>query len=207
DGALPRRGRGGACERQLRHSPLRRAHAPPAAVRGALRDPGLLHGGGAAVFGLLGQGLRDRRRIPGGGGVARAGRARRRIPDALLDEHPLVEGVLEGATPDPAPGAPDPAGDDRRAGAPLRLYAGDRPRGRAAGGVRSRGGGADAGWRGRKAMRTWRRVGAGVVLFCMIAYALVACSVAVAKIVRSPRRTRQPAMVVSPVDARTTWGV
>ncbi len=56
-------------------------------------------------------------------------------------------------------------------------------------------------------MRTLRRVWAGVVLFCMFAYDLVASSVAVAKIVLSPRRAQQPAIVVIPVDARTTWGV
>jgi len=52
-----------------------------------------------------------------------------------------------------------------------------------------------------------RRIWAGIVLFCMFAYDLVASSVAVAKIVLSPRREHQPAIVVIPVDARTDWGV
>lgn len=56
-------------------------------------------------------------------------------------------------------------------------------------------------------MRTLRRIWAGIVLFCMFAYDLVASSVAVAKIVLSPRGKHSPAIVVIPVDARTDWGV
>lgn len=56
-------------------------------------------------------------------------------------------------------------------------------------------------------MSTLRRVWAGVVLFCMFAYDLVASSVDVAKVVLSPGREHSPAIVVLPVDARTDWGV
>lgn len=56
-------------------------------------------------------------------------------------------------------------------------------------------------------MSTLRRVWAGIVLFCMFAYDLVASSVDVAKIVLSPKGGHEPAIVAIPVDARTDWGV
>ena len=56
-------------------------------------------------------------------------------------------------------------------------------------------------------MSVWRRVRSAFVLFCMFAYDLVASSVAVAKIVLTPWRKHQPAIVVIPIDARTDWGV
>lgn len=56
-------------------------------------------------------------------------------------------------------------------------------------------------------MSTLRRIWAGIVLFSMFAYDLVASSVDVAKIVLAPRRKHSPAIVVIPIDARTEWGV
>lgn len=52
-----------------------------------------------------------------------------------------------------------------------------------------------------------RRVWSGVVLFGMFTYDLVASSVDVAKVVLSPWRRHQPAIVVIPMDVRTEWGV
>jgi len=56
-------------------------------------------------------------------------------------------------------------------------------------------------------MKTLRRVWAGVVLFGIFLYDLVAASLVVAKLVIHPRRKREPAIVRVPVDARTEWGV
>ncbi|MHB1224181.1 MAG: Na+/H+ antiporter subunit E [Gemmatimonadaceae bacterium] len=52
-----------------------------------------------------------------------------------------------------------------------------------------------------------RRVRAAVALFGTFLYDVVASSVAVARIVVSPRRHAAPAIVAVPVDARTEWGV
>lgn len=56
-------------------------------------------------------------------------------------------------------------------------------------------------------MSTLRRVWAGVVLFGIFLYDLVAASLAVAKIVVNPRREYEPAIVRVPIDAKTEWGV
>jgi multicomponent Na+:H+ antiporter subunit E len=56
-------------------------------------------------------------------------------------------------------------------------------------------------------MRRFRRVWAALSLLGTFAYDLVAASVAVARIVLSPRRRNRPAIVAVPVDARTEWGV
>ena len=52
-----------------------------------------------------------------------------------------------------------------------------------------------------------RRFRAALSLLGMFAYDLVAASLIVARIVLSPRRRNQPAIVAVPVDARTEWGV
>jgi multisubunit Na+/H+ antiporter MnhE subunit len=52
-----------------------------------------------------------------------------------------------------------------------------------------------------------RRVWAALQLLGTFAYDLVAASLAVARIVLSPRRRNLPAIVAVPVDARTEWGV
>ncbi len=52
-----------------------------------------------------------------------------------------------------------------------------------------------------------RRVWAAVSLLATFAHDLVTASIAVARIVLSPRRRNQPAIVAVPVDARTEWGV
>lgn len=56
-------------------------------------------------------------------------------------------------------------------------------------------------------MRELRRVWAALTLLGTFAYDLVAASLAVARIVLTPRRQNQPAIVAVPVDARTEWGV
>ena len=52
-----------------------------------------------------------------------------------------------------------------------------------------------------------RRLWAAVLLLATFAYDLVVASLAVARIVLSPRRQNRPAIVAVPVDARTEWGV
>lgn len=52
-----------------------------------------------------------------------------------------------------------------------------------------------------------RRFWAALSLLTTFAYDLVAASLAVARIVLTPRRANQPAIVAVPVDARTEWGV
>lgn len=52
-----------------------------------------------------------------------------------------------------------------------------------------------------------RQVLAALVLFGMFIYDLIAASLVVARIVLSPTRHNQPAIVAVPVDARTRWGV
>jgi multisubunit Na+/H+ antiporter MnhE subunit len=52
-----------------------------------------------------------------------------------------------------------------------------------------------------------RRVWAALQLLGTFAYDLVLASLAVARIVLSPRRRNRPAIVAVPVDARTEWGV
>ena len=54
---------------------------------------------------------------------------------------------------------------------------------------------------------TLRRLRAAIALFGTFLYDVVASSVAVARIVVSPRRQAAPAIVAVPVDARTVWGV
>lgn len=56
-------------------------------------------------------------------------------------------------------------------------------------------------------MRTLKRIWAGVVLFFIFVYDLFAASIAVAKIVLSPHKEQEPAIVLVPVDAKTDWGV
>lgn len=56
-------------------------------------------------------------------------------------------------------------------------------------------------------MSAGRRVWAAVSLLGTFLYDLVAASLAVARIVLSPRRRNRPAIVAVPVDARTEWGV
>lgn len=56
------------------------------------------------------------------------------------------------------------------------------------------------------ASRLLRRAWAGFALAAMFAYDLVMASLTVARIVVSPRRAYAPAIVIIPVDARTTWG-
>lgn len=56
-------------------------------------------------------------------------------------------------------------------------------------------------------MKTLRRVWAGIVLFGIFLYDLVAASWVVAKLVLHPGRKREPAIVLVPVDAQTNWGV
>lgn len=56
-------------------------------------------------------------------------------------------------------------------------------------------------------MSRLRRIWAGIVLFGMFAYDLVASSIDVAKIALRPNRGHEPAIVVIPVDAKTRWGV
>jgi multisubunit Na+/H+ antiporter MnhE subunit len=51
------------------------------------------------------------------------------------------------------------------------------------------------------------RVRAALSLTGAFAYDIVASSVAVARVVLTPDRSPQPAIVVIPVDARTDWGV
>jgi multisubunit Na+/H+ antiporter MnhE subunit len=52
-----------------------------------------------------------------------------------------------------------------------------------------------------------RRGWAALSLLATYLYDLVAASLAVARIVLTPRRRNQPAIVAVPVDARTEWGV
>ena len=52
-----------------------------------------------------------------------------------------------------------------------------------------------------------RRLWAALMLLGTFAYDLVAASLAVARIVFTPRRRNQPAIVAVPIDARTDWGV
>ena len=52
-----------------------------------------------------------------------------------------------------------------------------------------------------------RRLWAALSLLGTFAYDLVAASLAVARIVLSPRKRNRPAIVAVPVDARTEWGV
>lgn len=52
-----------------------------------------------------------------------------------------------------------------------------------------------------------RRFGAALSLLATFLYDLVASSVAVARIVLTPRLRNRPAIVAVPVDARTDWGV
>jgi len=52
-----------------------------------------------------------------------------------------------------------------------------------------------------------RRFWAALSLLGTFAYDLVVASLAVARIVLSPRRRNRPAIVAVPVDARTEWGV
>jgi len=56
-------------------------------------------------------------------------------------------------------------------------------------------------------MSTSRRLSAALSLLGAFVYDLVAASLEVARIVLSPRRRNQPAIVAVPVDARTEWGV
>ena len=56
-------------------------------------------------------------------------------------------------------------------------------------------------------MITTRRVIATISLAGVFVYDIVAASVAVARIVLSPRKQNSPAIVAVPVDARTQWGV
>ena len=56
-------------------------------------------------------------------------------------------------------------------------------------------------------MNEFRRAWAALPLLGVFAYDLVAASLAVARIVLTPRRRNQPAIVAVPVDARTEWGV
>lgn len=56
-------------------------------------------------------------------------------------------------------------------------------------------------------MSASRRAWAAALLFGTFLYDLVAASLAVARIVVSPRRRHRPAIVAVPVDARTDWGV
>ena len=56
-------------------------------------------------------------------------------------------------------------------------------------------------------MSAVRRFWAAVSLLGTFAYDLVVASLAVARIVFSPRRRNRPAIVAVPVDARTEWGV
>ena len=56
-------------------------------------------------------------------------------------------------------------------------------------------------------MSASRRLWAAMALFGTFLYDLLASSLAVARIVLSPSRENQPAIVAVPVDARTTWGV
>ncbi len=56
-------------------------------------------------------------------------------------------------------------------------------------------------------MSTLRRLWFGLSLLGTYAWDLVAASLAVARIVVSPRGRNQPAIVAVPVDARTEWGV
>ncbi|HEX5580698.1 MAG TPA: Na+/H+ antiporter subunit E [Gemmatimonadaceae bacterium] len=53
----------------------------------------------------------------------------------------------------------------------------------------------------------WRRVLAGVALTGMFLRDIVASSLDVARIVLTPDRHNEPAIVAVPVDARTEWGV
>jgi len=52
-----------------------------------------------------------------------------------------------------------------------------------------------------------RQLWAALSLLGTFVYDLVAASLSVARIVVSPRRRNQPAIVAVPVDARTEWGV
>ena len=56
-------------------------------------------------------------------------------------------------------------------------------------------------------MSAGARLGAALALLGTFLYDLVAASLAVARIVLSPRRRNRPAIVAVPVDARTEWGV
>ena len=56
-------------------------------------------------------------------------------------------------------------------------------------------------------MRELRRGWAALSLLGTFAYDLVVASLAVARIVLTPGRRNQPAIVAVPVDARTEWGV
>ena len=56
-------------------------------------------------------------------------------------------------------------------------------------------------------MSAVRRSWAALSLLGTFAYDLVVASLAVARIVLTPRRRNQPAIVAVPVDARTEWGV
>ena len=56
-------------------------------------------------------------------------------------------------------------------------------------------------------MSASRRVWAAVSLLGAFLYDLVAASLAVARIVLTPRGRHRPAIVAVPVDARTDWGV
>lgn len=56
-------------------------------------------------------------------------------------------------------------------------------------------------------MSVLRRFHAALSLLGIFAYDLVAASLAVSRIVLTPRRRNRPAIVAVPVDARTNWGV
>lgn len=56
-------------------------------------------------------------------------------------------------------------------------------------------------------MSAGRRTWAAVSLLATYLYDLMVASLAVARIVLTPRRRNQPAIVAVPVDARTEWGV
>jgi multisubunit Na+/H+ antiporter MnhE subunit len=56
-------------------------------------------------------------------------------------------------------------------------------------------------------MKRRRRFAMAFSLFGVFLYDLVASSLAVARIVLSPRHTYRPAIVAVPVDVRTEWGV
>lgn len=56
-------------------------------------------------------------------------------------------------------------------------------------------------------MSASRRLRAALSLLGIFVYDLVVASLAVARIVLTPHRRNQPAIVAVPVDARTDWGV
>jgi multisubunit Na+/H+ antiporter MnhE subunit len=57
------------------------------------------------------------------------------------------------------------------------------------------------------AVSAGRRLRAALALLGTFLYDLVAASLAVARVVLSPRRQNRPAIVAVPVAARTDWGV